>query len=108
MLRQIDDDEFSLRERLVVTWPPGADGSTLVIEPASLTHTDLASIPSFFGWFARRHGRHTRRRWCTTSWSATAKASTAHAAAGVAAQPGPDLRFRQLLLASGSRPCGRS
>jgi hypothetical protein len=24
-----------------------------------LGETDLASIPSFLGWFARRHGRHT-------------------------------------------------
>ena len=106
VLRQIDDDAFSLQERLVVTWPPGPGGSTLVIEPASLTHTDLASIPSFFGWFARRHGRHT-------------PAALVHdLLVGNGGGPVPpalppawrlspeeaDLRFRQLLLASGVPP----
>jgi hypothetical protein len=59
VLRQISDDDFALQERLVVTWPPPPDGTTLVIETRWLDRTDLASIPLWLGWFARRHGRHT-------------------------------------------------
>jgi hypothetical protein len=61
MLRQVSDNQFALQERLVLTWaPPGADApSTLVIEPAWLPDTDLASVPDWLGWFVRRFGRHT-------------------------------------------------
>jgi Protein of unknown function (DUF1353) len=61
MLRQVDDNQFALQERLVLTWaPPGAPGPVpLVIEPDWLTATDLASVPDYLGWFVRRFGRHT-------------------------------------------------
>jgi hypothetical protein len=29
------------------------------VRPDLLSDTDLASVPTFLGWFARRHGRHT-------------------------------------------------
>jgi hypothetical protein len=61
MLRQVDDNQFALQERLVLTWaPPGAPVPVpLVIEPDWLTATDLASVPDYLGWFVRRFGRHT-------------------------------------------------
>jgi hypothetical protein len=61
MLRQVSDNQFALQERLVLTWPPPGESepSTLVIEPAWLPDTDLASVPDWLGWFVRRFGRHT-------------------------------------------------
>jgi hypothetical protein len=61
VLRQVDDNDFALVETLVLMPPvgmPDPPDDPLVVGPTSLV-TDLASIPSFFGWFARRHGRHT-------------------------------------------------
>jgi Protein of unknown function (DUF1353) len=106
VLRQIDDDEFSLRERLVVTWPPGPGGDTLVIEPAWLAETDLASIPSYLGWFARRHGRHTPAALVhdLLVGNAASSAPTVLPPAWRLEPEEADLRFRQLLLASGVPP----
>jgi len=62
LLRQIGDANFSLQETLVLTWPVAGEGappSTLVIRPDWVPRTDLASIPDYLGWFARRFGRHT-------------------------------------------------
>ena len=63
VLRQVSDNEFALQERVVVAWPLGTEGGPppgpLVIEPAWLPDTDLASVPDYLGWFARRFGRHT-------------------------------------------------
>lgn len=62
VLRQTDDDTFSLEETFVFRRLPGMGGGTgqeLAVTPALLPDTDLASIPRFLGWFARRHGRHT-------------------------------------------------
>ena len=56
-LHQVDDDKFELLEPFTFA----RDDGTLVI-PVNhklLGKTDLASIPSYLGWFARRHGRHT-------------------------------------------------
>jgi len=106
VLRQIDDDEFSLQERLVVTWPPGPGGDTIVIEPLWLAETDLASIPSYLGWFARRHGRHTPAALVHDLLVGNA-APAAPPALPPAWQLEPeqaDLRFRQLLQASGVPP----
>lgn len=60
VLRQIDDNDFALVEPLVFTPSEGTGlpERPLVIQPQWLT-SDLASIPSVVGWFARRHGRHT-------------------------------------------------
>lgn len=61
VLRQVDDNDFALVEPLVLTPPagmPDPPDDPLVVGPSALV-TDLASIPTFFGWFARRHGRHT-------------------------------------------------
>jgi Protein of unknown function (DUF1353) len=62
VLSQVDDDTFALEEPVVFTRPEGMRGGAgrdLVLDPGWLKDTDLASIPSFLGWFARRHGRHT-------------------------------------------------
>jgi hypothetical protein len=62
VLRQVGDSTFVLREPLLVTWPvagPDQPPSTLVVSPDRLPTTDLASIPDYLGWFARRFGRHT-------------------------------------------------
>lgn len=105
MLRQIDDDRFALQERLVVTWPPGPGGSTLVIEPPWLSHTDLASVPSFLGWFARRHGRHTAAALVHDLLVASDDGGRPPLPEPWRlAPPEADLRFRQLLLASGVPP----
>jgi hypothetical protein len=106
VLRQIDDDRFALQERLVVTWPPGPGGSTLVIEPPWLAHTDLASVPSFLGWFARRHGRHTPAALVHDLLVATddGERPAALPEPWRLSPPEADLRFRQLLLASGVPP----
>jgi hypothetical protein len=60
VLRQIDDNDFALVDPLVFTPSEGSGlpERPLVIQPEWLT-SDLASIPSVVGWFARRHGRHT-------------------------------------------------
>ena len=61
VLRQVDDNEFALEEALAlapVADMPRRPDEPLVIRPEWLT-SDLASIPSVLGWFARRHGRHT-------------------------------------------------
>jgi Protein of unknown function (DUF1353) len=62
VLRQVGDSTFALEQPLVITWPLGGDDappSTLVVPPAWVPATDLASIPDYLGWFARRFGRHT-------------------------------------------------
>lgn len=56
-LRQVDDDDFELLEPFNFTC---ADGTRVIpVTSTLLGRTDLASIPTFLGWFARRHGRHT-------------------------------------------------
>ena len=55
-LRQMDDDRFELLEPFDYT---RADGTVILVDEKWLRGTDLASIPTFLGWFARRHGRHT-------------------------------------------------
>lgn len=55
-LRQVDDDDFQLLKSFSFT---SAAGTTIPVRHELLGRTDLASIPSFLGWFARRHGRHT-------------------------------------------------
>jgi hypothetical protein len=55
-LRQFDDDRFELLEPFNYT---RADGDVIPVDEKWLRGTDLASIPTFLGWFARRHGRHT-------------------------------------------------
>jgi hypothetical protein len=56
-LRQVRNDEFELLGPFRYVDPD--TGSAVSVTGALLGHTDLASIPSFLGWFARRHGRHT-------------------------------------------------
>jgi hypothetical protein len=56
-LRQVGDDDFELLDSFRFTSPDG--GIRIPVLPELLGNTDLASIPSFLGWFARRHGRHT-------------------------------------------------
>jgi hypothetical protein len=55
-LRQVDDDDFQLLTPFNFT---SAAGTAIPVRHELLGKTDLASIPSFLGWFARRHGRHT-------------------------------------------------
>jgi Protein of unknown function (DUF1353) len=55
-LRQVGDDDFQLLKPFSFT---SAAGTTIPVRHELLGRTDLASIPSFLGWFARRHGRHT-------------------------------------------------
>jgi hypothetical protein len=56
-LRQVDDDTFELLEPFKFDWK--LKGQVLEVSSNLIGHTDLASIPTFLGWFARRHGRHT-------------------------------------------------
>ena len=56
-LRQVDDDTFELLEPFKLNWD--LKGDVLEVSSDLIGHTDLASIPTFLGWFARRHGRHT-------------------------------------------------
>jgi len=57
VLRQVGDDQFELAEPFSFTT---ADGTRKIAVTADLLgRTDLASVPTFLGWFARRHGRHT-------------------------------------------------
>jgi len=55
-LRQVADDEFELLKSFRFT---SAANRVIPVAPEFLGRTDLASVPSFLGWFARRHGRHT-------------------------------------------------
>jgi hypothetical protein len=57
VLRQVDDDTFELLEPFKFDWK--LKGDVLEVRSDLIGHTDLASIPTFLGWFARRHGRHT-------------------------------------------------
>jgi Protein of unknown function (DUF1353) len=56
-LRQVDDDTFELLEPFTFDWK--LKGEVLEVRSDLIGPTDLASIPTFLGWFARRHGRHT-------------------------------------------------
>ena len=56
VLRQVDDDEFELVEAFHFVSSPDR---VIPVRADLLGKTDLASIPTFMGWFARRHGRHT-------------------------------------------------
>jgi Protein of unknown function (DUF1353) len=55
-LQQVDDDEFELLEPFRYTC---TDGTVMVVDHQWLGRTDLASIPTYLGWFTRRHGRYT-------------------------------------------------
>ena len=56
-LQEIGDNDFKLLEPFGYT---SRNGKPMIpVTPHYLPGTDLASIPSFLGWFARRHGRHT-------------------------------------------------
>jgi hypothetical protein len=56
-LRQVRNDEFELLKPFRFIDPDA--GSTVAVTGKLLGRTDVASIPTFLGWFARRHGRHT-------------------------------------------------
>jgi hypothetical protein len=108
ILRQVSDNQFALQERLVLTWaPPGADApSTLVIEPVWLPHSDLASVPDWLGWFARRFGRHSAAALVHDVLTPSPKHPWP---AGLPAEwrlsgADADLVFRELLTASGVPP----
>ena len=55
-LQQVDDDEFELLKPFQYT---RGDGTVMTVDGQWLGRTDLASIPTYLGWFARRHGRYT-------------------------------------------------
>ena len=55
VLRQVGDNEFALLEDLRYDH----DGDAVEISTAELQRTNLATIPTWLGWFMRRHGRHT-------------------------------------------------
>jgi hypothetical protein len=48
-LRQVDDDSFELLEPFKFDWK--LKGQVLEIRSDLIGHTDLASIPTFLGWF---------------------------------------------------------
>jgi hypothetical protein len=55
-LRQVTDDRFAVLE----SFEYRRDGaSPLLVDKTRLGRTNLASIPTWLGWFMRRHGRHT-------------------------------------------------
>jgi len=56
-LREVGDNDFKLLRSFGYT--SGNGRPMIPVTPHLLPGTDLASIPSFLGWFARRHGRHT-------------------------------------------------
>jgi Protein of unknown function (DUF1353) len=107
VLRQVSDDEFALQERLVVTWPPPPEGTTLVVEPEWLGQTDLASIPLWLGWFAHRAGGHTAVSLVHDLLVGNDESPTPRAELPPEWRLTPeqaDLRFRDLLQASGVPP----
>ena len=53
---QVTDNDFKLLKPFQYT---RADGRVIPVDHRWLGNTELASIPSYLGWFARRHGRHT-------------------------------------------------
>jgi hypothetical protein len=55
ILKQVSDNEFAIQEGF--RYEEGDDSVVVGID--DLTKTNLASIPSWLGWFMRRHGRHT-------------------------------------------------
>jgi hypothetical protein len=55
-LRQVADNKFRLLESFRYV---DADGTKVPVTDRDLCETDIASVPSFLGWFAQRHGRHT-------------------------------------------------
>jgi hypothetical protein len=56
-LQEVGDNDFKLLRSFGYT---SRNGKAMIpVTPHLLPGTDLASIPSFLGWFARRHGRHT-------------------------------------------------
>jgi hypothetical protein len=98
-LQQIHDERFDLLEPFNYT---RADGTEIQVDRKWLGETDLASIPSFLGWFARRHGRHTP---AALLHDQLIPNDDPHALPlPLPAQLGPieaDLEFRQALRASG-------
>ena len=57
LLCQVGDDDFELGGAFLFTHP--VTGKEIPVSADLLGRTDLASVPAFLGWFARRHGRHT-------------------------------------------------
>jgi len=55
VLQQLNETSFSLVEWFRYSGKAGA----WVVTKEDLPDTDLASIPSFFGWFVSRYGAHT-------------------------------------------------
>jgi len=99
LLQQVHDDRFDLLEPFNYTRP---DGTVIPVDHKWLGETDLASIPSFLGWFARRHGRYTP---AALLHDELIPNDDPHALAlPPPAQMGPieaDLLFRQAMRASG-------
>jgi len=55
-LRQIGDDTFAILD----SFEYRQEGALpFVVDKDVLTSTNLATIPTWLGWFMRRHGRHT-------------------------------------------------
>jgi hypothetical protein len=55
-LRQVTRNDFELTVPFSFRT---STGDTFAVTPELLGPTDIASVPSFLGWFARRHGDHT-------------------------------------------------
>jgi hypothetical protein len=96
-LHQVGDDSFAVME----SFEYRRDGAgPELVDRNHLAGTNLASIPSWLGWFMRRHGRHTA-------------AALMHDDLVREGRPPPapfpkrleyDQRFRDALLASGVKP----
>src|SRR3954451_2125974 len=55
-MRQISRNDFDLIEPFTFRT---RQGETFIVNSTLMGPTDIASVPSFLGWFARRHGDHT-------------------------------------------------
>jgi hypothetical protein len=95
-LRQVDDDTFELLEPFRFYWE--LNGEELEVRADLIGQTDLASIPSYLGWFARRHGRHTPAALLHDQLITSAPANLPANQRMPAAEA--DLLFRKSLLAS--------
>lgn len=92
-LCQVRNDEFRL---LTAFRFVDRDGRPISVTGEDLGRTDLASIPGYLGWFARRHGRHT---FAALMHDQLIRDSTPHADRVAA-----DLHFRHALLRSNVPP----
>ena len=96
VLRQVGDNDFALLEDLRYD----NDGDSVAISTKELQRTNLATIPTWLGWFMRRHGRHTASALMHDQQVGESSGTRVSYEERVAA----DRRFRLALRASGVPP----